>query len=248
MFIGCSSLKELDLSNFDTSSIGTRFDNGYGGTQRMNGLNGLVTNCTSLKKLNISGWDLSNTSGTPYYNSNGEINGVNSSYCDSIGETYSTGLVLIANNLRLPAYFSSLMDDLHPSSVEMNNTDFTNVIYMGRLFSEYSKGADSDLTELTLNGHGSQNIKIMNRTFAGKVGLTSLDLSWLEATPTGTYGLFSGCSSLTNIYVSNKCDFSKSTNSSYMFENCTSLPHFDSSKVDKTNANTSSTGYFTLKQ
>ena len=32
-----------------------------------------------------------------------------------------------------------------------------------------------------------------------------------------------------------------------MFNGCTKLPNFDPSKLDKTNANTSETGYLTLK-
>lgn len=226
MFVSCSSLAELDLSNFDTSSIGVP-NNGY----RTNGLSALVSNCSSLKKLNISGWNLSKTSG---------------GYCNSLGTTYAPELTLIANNLKLPEYCQGLFNDLDPVYVEMNNIDFSDVTYLGSLFNSYDNGAR--IKELTINGFGADKIQQMNMTFYGKSSLTNLDLSWLESSPVYTYGLFANCSSLKNIYVSDKCDFSKSTDSTLMFDKCTSLPHFDSTKVDKTNANTSSTGYLTLKK
>ena len=51
MFNGCSSLKRLDLSNFNTARVG------YIGS--------MFSNCTSLEYLDISGFD---TSSVTYYN------------------------------------------------------------------------------------------------------------------------------------------------------------------------------------
>lgn len=251
MFNSCSKLTELDLRNFDVSSIGKEFKfSGDTTTRRYNGLQGLISGC-KLSTLNISGWDLSKAGGKPSYNGKGEISYVMNSMCESIGFRDTSGdMTLIANNLKLPKYCGNLFYDLYPTYVEMNNTDFSDVVYLGQLFSEDNDKHISEngkLKRLNISGFGTENVQIFNQTFLNRTELTDLDLSWLKCKPSQTTQMFSGCPKLKNIYVSKDFDVSGVTNSSNMFSGCTSLPHFDSTKIDKTNANTSSTGYFTLK-
>ena len=78
--------------------------------------------------------------------------------------------------------------------------------------------------------------------------LTYLDLSSFDTSNvTNMFNMFLEATNLEKIYVGSDWTTSNVTSSSNMFKNCTKLPNFNSSKVDKTNANTSSTGYLTLK-
>ena len=49
MFRGCSSLTELDLSNFDVSNVKITGERGQG-------IN-LFSSCVNLQKINLSGWN-----------------------------------------------------------------------------------------------------------------------------------------------------------------------------------------------
>ena len=250
MFSG-TKLTKLDLRNFDVSSIGKPFYDGSSGIRRFNGLYYLVGG-TPLTELNISGWDLSEAGGNPSYDDQGRISYIMNTMCESIGSrATSCEMTLIANDLKLPKYCGRLFYDLYPTYVEMKNTDFSNVVYLGQLFSEDDASYRPDnckLKRFDISGFGTKNIQIFNQTFLNRTELTDLDLSWLEASPWQTRQMFSGCSKLKNIYMSKNFDTSGVTDSDNMFNGCTNLPHFDSSKTDKTNANTSSTGYFILKQ
>lgn len=246
-----TKLTKLDLSNFDVSSIGKPFYDGSSGIRRFNGLYDLVGG-TPLTELNISGWDLSEAGGNPSYDDQGRISYIMNTMCESMGSRDTAcEMTLIANDLKLPKYCGRLFYDLYPTYVEMKNTDFSNVVYLGQLFSEDNdpyRSNNCKLKRFDISGFDTKNIQIFNQTFLNRTELTDLDLSWLEASPWQTRQMFSGCSKLKNIYMSKNFDTSGVTDSDNMFNGCTSLPHFDSSKTDKTNANTSSTGYFTLKQ
>ena len=76
--------------------------------------------------------------------------------------------------------------------------------------------------------------------------LSSLDLSNFNTEKvTNMSGMFFGCSALTTIYASDNFKTDKVTVSSNMFGGCTNLKGYDSSKIDHTYANCSTTGYFT---
>lgn len=59
--------------------------------------------------------------------------------------------------------------------------------------------------------------------------------------------MFYYCLSLSNIYVSDKWNTDKVTESDRMFTDCINLPNFNSSKTDKTNAHYGEGGYLTYK-
>ena len=60
--------------------------------------------------------------------------------------------------------------------------------------------------------------------------------------------MFRSCEALTTIYVSDKWNTVSVTNSVYMFTDCSKLPNFNSSAVDKTNAHYNEGGYLTYKR
>ena len=118
---------------------------------------------------------------------------------------------------------------------------------------------DSKLTDLKQDLN-TQNVINMSSMLSSCKALTEVDISNFDTSSIGgadetgetcdydATSVFYNCSALKTIYVSNKFDFSKANNSNSMFYNCTSLKNFDSTKTDNTNANTSSTGYLTLKE
>lgn len=60
--------------------------------------------------------------------------------------------------------------------------------------------------------------------------------------------MFASSNELKTIYVnSSKWSTTQVTSSSNMFSDCTKLPNFNSSVVDKTNAHTGAKGYLTEK-
>lgn len=78
--------------------------------------------------------------------------------------------------------------------------------------------------------------------------LTSLDLSSFDTSNVTSMGyMFSGCSSLTSIYVSDRWNTGKVTFSYDMFEDCSKLPNYSSSSNDMTHANYGPDGYLTYK-
>ncbi|MBQ8234383.1 MAG: BspA family leucine-rich repeat surface protein, partial [Bacilli bacterium] len=76
----------------------------------------------------------------------------------------------------------------------------------------------------------------------------TLDLSGFDTSRvTNMRYMFSDSPNLKTIYVSEKWTTNTVTSSYDMFTGCTSLPNFNSSVVDKTNAHYGEGGYLTLK-
>ncbi len=103
----------------------------------------------------------------------------------------------------------------------------------------------SNLTSVDLSSFDTSNLKDMSGMFAScmkleEVVLTSFDTSSV----TDASDMFKSCSSLWHLYVSDKFALSDSCDSENMFSGCVSLPGYDSSKVDKSMANTTN-GYLT---
>ena len=84
------------------------------------------------------------------------------------------------------------------------------------------------------------------------MGCTNLEtikvIDWDVSKVIDTTSMFSGCEKLKTILAAEDTDWAteaKITSSSSMFYNCPLLPNFDSSEIDVSKANASSTGYFT---
>ena len=89
----------------------------------------------------------------------------------------------------------------------------------------------------------------MRTMFSNCNSLTTLDLSSFDTSNvTDMTSMFLNMYAITTIYVSDRWDASGVTESSTMFKNCTNLPNYVSSVVDKTNAHTGSGGYLTYKE
>ena len=128
-------------------------------------------------------------------------------------------------------------------NLNVSGFDTSNVTNMEGMFSSHF-----DLEELDLSSFDTSNVTNMSRMFSGCTNLKELDLSNFDTSNvTNMDYMFNYDSNLETIYVSNKWTVGNVTSSGNMFYDCTKLPNFNSSITDKTNANTSSTGYLTLK-
>ena len=105
----------------------------------------------------------------------------------------------------------------------------------------------SSLTKFNLSSFNTANVTSMANMFNGCSSLTTLDLSSFNtASVTNMFAMFQNCSALKEIIVGDGWSTEAVTSSSNMFKDCTSLPCYNASKVDKTKANTGYSGFMTL--
>ena len=105
----------------------------------------------------------------------------------------------------------------------------------------------SSLTTLNLSSFNTANVTSMANMFYGCSSLTTLDLrSFNTASVTNMFAMFQNCKTLKEIIVGDGWSTEAVTSSSIMFKDCTSLPCYNASRVDKTKANTGYSGFLTL--
>ena len=138
---------------------------------------------------------------------------------------------------------------------DLNNTSLTAIAGLDKLDTSNVRNMRSlfrhceALTSLNLSGFNTSNVTNMNNMFSSCQALTSLDLySFNTANVTDMKYMFNDCLALSSIYVSNKWNTNSVTSSNNMFYNCSQLPNFSSSVVDKTNAHYNLGGYLTYKR
>ena len=128
-------------------------------------------------------------------------------------------------------------------NINIENFDTSKVTNM-----EYMFYFCNNLTSLDVSSLDTSNVTSMYGMFGYNKGLTTLDLSSFNTSKvTNTEKMFDDDENLETIYVSNLWDVSNVTNSYEMFYNTKKLPNFNSRYIDKSRANTSETGYLTLK-
>ncbi len=169
----------------------------------------------------------------------------NKLYIASPGITYfpedSNGLV---------ADFSNL------TNINFNNVNTSEVTNMSGMFHQ-----NSSLISLNLSSFDTSSVTNMNMMFFRCNNLTSIDLSSFDTSNVEIMqAMFYNSGALTTIMVSNLWNTNKVSNSTVMFDGCTSLKGggtpqttYDSNHVDKEyaridgGANSSTPGYLTLK-
>lgn len=219
MFLGCVSLRELDLSSFNTSrvfSMSEMFKDCYsledikfGGsfnTKNVNDMSSMFANCKSLKKI-----DLSNFNPAKVMTMNNMF-----IFCDSLTD------VVLGDNFYAPKLEST-----------------SNMFY-------YCQSLEKlDLSKFKATSYSLRKLYAM---FAHCSNLKELDITNLNPYYVFDFSeMFSECSNLEDIYVSEDFDI-RVTNSGYnMFKGCRKLRNFDEKYVNEENANYSKSGYLTFK-
>ena len=273
MFNGCSSLTELNISNFDLSkassfsSIAAAIFINTSSLKKINMSNWKLpadmgnaifrsgaTGSSPIEEINVTGWDLSNTT-----NVSGMFASTNS---NGIGKG-GTGLKRI---IGLDTWDTSNITDMSLlfqncsslTTLDLSSFDTSNVTSFIAMFNECSS-----LTTLDLSGFDTSKVTGMSGMFQNCTSLTTLDLSGFDFTnynpgylmmyissggfsklkalnmsdsilPYNCVNAFGGLTTVETLILDN-ADTSNVTNMSAMFQNCSSLTSLDLSSFDTSN-------------
>ena len=228
MFRECSSLTNLDVSNFDTSQV-TNMGN-------------MFYYCSSLTNLNLSSFDTSKvTDMSNMFSRCRSLTSLDVSKFDTSNVTNMSSMFSECNsltNLDVSNFDTSKVTDMGNmfsrcsslTSLDVSNFDTSNVTDMDSMFSECSK-----LTSLDVSKFDTSNVTNMYYMFCNCESLTSLDVSNFDTSQvTDMSRMFTTCSSLTGLDVSN-FDTSQVTDMNSMFSGCRSLTSLDLSNFDTSN-------------
>lgn len=199
MFLGCKSLKSLDISGWNTSNVIY--------------MNQMFEGCSSLTSLDLSNLNTSNVDSmiNIFKDCSGftslDISGLNISNFDTSNVKNMSGMFYGCIGLK---------------SLDVSHFDTSNVFGMDEMFRDCI-----GLTSLNLRNFNTSNATDMGAMFSGCSGLTSLDLSNFDTSNvSGMCGMFCDCTNLTSLNVSGfKLPKIKFTN--HMFENCIGLTSLD---------------------
>ena len=266
MFLGCSSLKSLDVSGFNTSNVTDMeymFDDCYGltsldlssfNTSNVTNMQYMFSGCKRLTSLVVSGFNTSNVTNMQYMFggcsalTSLDVSGFNTSNVTDMCGMFSgcTGLT----KLDVSGFNTSNVTNMSNMfyrcyglmSLDVGGFNTQNVTDMGNMFY-----LCSGLTSLDVSGFNTQNVTNMRNMFGSCKSLKSLDLSSFNTSKvTDMSSMFYGCSKLTTIYCNDTWNCYESTD---MFNGCAALKgaiSYNSSNIDVTYANPE-TGYFTKK-
>lgn len=185
MFSGCSSLKSLDLSNFNTSKV-TRF-----GLSSYLQQCGMFSYCSSLTELNLKNFNISNANASDMRNM---FRGCSSLTSVDLSSFYTSNVTCMENMF---LGCSSL------TSLDLSNFDTSNVKWMSSMFM-----GCSSLTSIDVSSFDTYNASAGDM-FRECSSLTVLDLSSFRFPANGSLGsfdmsgMFRDCRSLRTIYAGN---------------------------------------------
>ena len=237
MFQYCRSLTSLDLSNFNTSRVTnmsymfsscyslTSLDLSNFNTSRVTNMSNMFASCNSLTSLDLSNFNTSNVTnmGLMFYNCN-SLTSLNLSELDTTRVTNMQRMFSGCRNLTgldLSNFDTSRVTDIGGMfqgcskliSLDLSSFDTSNVIYMG-------ENSGSGIDGLFYNCSSIQTI--------------IFGMKWKNTNVTDMSNMFSGCSSLVNLDLSNFCTNNVRVMSS-MFYGCRSLTSLDLSNFDTSN-------------
>ena len=236
MFFGCSSLTNIDLTNFNTNNVK---DMSY-----------MFSGCSSLININLLSFNTNNVIDMSYmFNecssltnidlSNFNTNNVNDmSYmfnrCSSL-----TNIDLFIFNTNKVTNMNHMFSECSSlTNIDLSNFNTNNVKDMSNMFHKCSS-----LNNINVTNFNTNNVTDMNSMFSGCSSLTNIDLSNFNTNNVDDIsGMFYGCSSLTNINLSN-FNTNNIVDMSWMFCGCSSLTNIDLSNF-KTDSDTDMKGMF----
>jgi surface protein len=231
VFSGCSVLKSLNLSSFDTNSVKL--------------MNGMFYGCSSLKELDLSNFYTESLENMAFmfYKSKSitslNISNFNTSNVTQIHFIFDGCESLISLDLsNFETSNIELMDGMFSGCsnliyLNIDNFNTSNVYSMKNMFS----GCKS-LISINLSNFDTTLTTSFDSMFSGCKSLRELDINHFNTSSLiFMQYLFSNCSSLRNIDISN-FDTSLVINMEYMFSGCKEL-----TSISLTNLNTSLVRY-----
>ena len=217
MFYNCSSLAALDLSSFDTSQVLY--------------MSSMFKGCSKLSSLDLSSFDTSKvTDMSDMFYGCSSLKSLNVTSFDTCKVTSMLAMFNSCTSLE---------------SLDLSSFNASSVTTMMVMF-----GNCPSLKSLTFPSRlDTSNVKSMRLLFAGCKALNALDISGFNTSKvTDMSGMFSNCTSLASLDVSS-LDTSKVTDMSGMFRNCPiqtlELSNFETSQV--TNASSMFSGCASLE-
>ena len=199
MFLGCSSLRSLDVSSWNTSNV-TDMSNMFDGcrsltsldissfdTSNVTDMGGMFEGCRSLTSLNVSNFDTSNV--TKFVGMFIGCSGLTSLDVSNFDTS---------NSVSFNTMFKGCSNLTH---IDVSNFNTSNVVDMNGMFF-----GCSSLTYLNLSNFNTSNVTQIVQMFYHCDNLQTLDLSGWDLTNLRgnwppTYELFSYCKSLNLIYM-----------------------------------------------
>ena len=263
MFTGCSLLEVLNVSGFDTASVTTMYsmfadcpnlamiDVSNFDTSKTTIMYSMFRNCSSLVEIDVSNFDTSNvtTMESMFYNCSKlvslNLNNFNTSSLTNMHAMFASCLNLA--NLDLSNFNTSSvtrMDSMFYNcksltTLDLSNFNTSNVNTMESMF-QYC----TSLTSLNVSNFDTSNVISMYAMFAQNTSLKSIDLSnFNTGKVTHMSNMFNSSHRLEKIYIGDGWNISNVTSSNSMFNNCTSLPNFDTSYIDVSKAYVGEGGY-----
>ena len=290
MFSGCSSLTSLDVSNFNTPNVTnmswmfyscnslTSLDISNFNTANVTNMSSMFEDCSSLATIYGNDWDtkkvtystfmfagcnnLIGEQGTTYSPSNTDhtyahIDGglENPGYFSHVGaNTPSIAYTILSDDkTTLTLYYDSLywtksqaekiVTSMNYSPWRAYKDDITTVIF-DKSFTNYNSLTNTSrwffyfkkLTVIKGIEHlNTANVTDMSSMFSGCSALTNLDVSnFNTSNVTNMSGIFSGCSALINLDVSN-FNTSNVTDMSGIFSGCSALTNLGVSNFNTSN-------------
>ena len=215
-FYDCKSLRSIDLSGLDTSSVIDMSFMFYG--------------CSKLSSLDLSSFDTSKVTsmGSMFYGCS-KLASLDLSSLDTSSVTSMSSMFSGCSSLK---------------SLDLSSLDTSSVTDMSSMFRGCSKLVELNLSSLDTSKvkEGSRSEGGMSSMFSGCSSLVSLDLSSFDTSNvTGMGGMFSGCSKLATLDLSSFNTSNVKGNSgsprgmSEMFSGCSSLINLDLSSFDTSN-------------
>ncbi len=223
MFYECYNLQELDLKTFDTSKVIdmsllfadcqklTKLEVGYLDTSNVTSMKSMFYGCRVLTSLDLSHFDTSKVT---------DMLGM-FSYCSKL-KSLDLSHFDTSNVTSMESMFYSCVELV---SLTFGDSFFTNnVLNMSKMF--YSC---SSITDLNLSGFDTSKVTTMGGMFVYCISLEKLDLSSFNTQNVSSYnsyhldsnyGMFYGCSKLSNIIYGDNFVYKEGAHVDSMFDRC----------------------------
>ena len=255
MFRYCKQLASIDLSHFDTSKVTTMkqmflacisvtsLDVSSFNTSKVTDMRGMFMSTAAIGHMSLQSiiglnkFDTSKvTDMNAMFQKCSSLTSIDVSHFDTSSVTTIAGMFQSCSSL---------------TSIDLSNFDTSNVTTMYGMFAECTNLASVDLSSFD-----TSNVDNMQGMFLQCSSLTSLDLSTFNTSNVTLFAqMFDRCTNLEVIYTNTTFVTTSSTDSTNMFNSCTSLvggngTHYNSSYIDATYARideTGTPGYFTFR-
>lgn len=270
MFLYCSNLTSVDLSNFDTSKVtdmtymfylcnklGEIKGLGNLNTSNVTSMLGMFSFCYPLETLDIGGFDTGKVTNMMYlFVGNRNLKSLpianwNTASLQNMQEMFTgceqlTGLDISRwNTSKVTNMMGAFSGCKSLTSMSLRGLDVSNVTTMRRLFLNCPS-----IQSIDIGGLNTSKVTDMSEMFQACIQLREIDVSGIDTSKVTNMGhMFENCPELTTIYANDSFSTASVTVSEKMFLSSPKLKGaiaYDASKVDASYANYS-TGYFMYK-